>query len=55
MTSEAPSRPRRVLDNLIWNAVESMEDGSRLGISAREHENGIIIEVSDTGALRKVQ
>ncbi len=40
---------RRVMDNLIRNAIDAMENGGRLTISAREDEDEIIIEVSDTG------
>jgi PAS domain S-box-containing protein len=40
---------RRVMDNLIRNAIEAMEDGGRLTISAREAKDEIVIEVTDTG------
>ena len=42
-------RMRRVLDNLIRNAIEAMKNDGRLTISARESGDEIIIEVSDTG------
>jgi len=40
---------RRVMDNLIRNAIEAMEDGGRLTISAREAEHERVIDVTDTG------
>ena len=40
---------RRVMDNLIRNAIEAIGNGGRLTISAREDEHGIVIEVADTG------
>jgi signal transduction histidine kinase len=40
---------RRVMDNLIRNALEAMKNDGRLTISAREDEHEIKIEVSDTG------
>ena len=40
---------RRVLDNLIRNAVEAMPKGGGLRISGSRGEKGVVIEVSDTG------
>ena len=40
---------RRVMDNLIRNALEAMKNDGRLTISTREDEHEIKIEVSDTG------
>ena len=40
---------RRVMDNLIRNAIEAMEGGGSLTLFAREGEHEIKIEVSDTG------
>jgi signal transduction histidine kinase/FixJ family two-component response regulator len=40
---------RRVMDNIIRNAIEAMGDGGRLTISARDDEREIKIEVADTG------
>ena len=40
---------RRVLDNLIRNAVEAMSKGGELKVRGSREEAGIIIEVSDTG------
>ena len=40
---------RRVMDNLIRNAIDAMEDGGRLTITAREDGRGIVIQVIDTG------
>ncbi|MCJ2557354.1 MAG: PAS domain S-box protein [Candidatus Thermoplasmatota archaeon] len=40
---------RRVMDNLIRNALEAMKNDGRLTISAREDDHEIKIEVSDTG------
>jgi signal transduction histidine kinase len=40
---------RRVLDNLIRNAVEAMPEGGELRISGWRGEKGLVIEVSDTG------
>jgi len=40
---------RRVLDNLIRNAVEAMPKGGELRISGAMGEKGLVIEVSDTG------
>jgi len=40
---------RRVLDNLISNAVEAMPKGGELRISGSRGEEGFVIEVSDSG------
>ena len=48
-TSIDPSLMRRVLDNLVSNAVEAMPRGGILTISARRVDESIVIEVEDTG------
>ena len=40
---------RRVLDNLIGNAVEAMPKGGVLRVRGSRGEGGVVIEVSDTG------
>jgi len=40
---------RRVLDNLVGNAVEAMPKGGELRISGSRGEKGLVVEVSDTG------
>jgi len=42
-------RMRRVLDNLIRNAVEAMPQGGRLEISVSQEEGATVIAVKDTG------
>lgn len=44
-----PLKIRRVMDNLIRNAVEAMPDGGTLKVSAMVDEGGIEIRVRDTG------
>ncbi len=41
---------RRVLDNLIRNAVEAMPDGGTLKVSAEVDEEGLEVTVRDTGS-----
>jgi len=45
-----PAKVRRVLDNLIRNALEAMPDGGVLNIEAERRGDDVIIKVSDTGA-----
>lgn len=40
---------RRVLDNLVRNAVEAMSGGDKLTISVKQNGGGVVIEVMDTG------
>ena len=44
------NKMRRVLWNLVKNACEAMPDGGVLKIDAKGSSNGLIIDVSDTGA-----
>ena len=44
-----PAIIRRVLENLIWNAIDAMPGGGNLNITANGRHENIIIEVSDTG------
>jgi two-component system CheB/CheR fusion protein len=44
-----PGLVRRVLDNLVSNAVEAMPKGGTLTISARRVDESIVIGVEDTG------
>ncbi|MCJ7573558.1 PAS domain-containing protein, partial [Candidatus Bathyarchaeota archaeon] len=44
-----PSKIRRVLDNLVRNAVEAMPEGGNLAISAERVGSEAVIKVSDTG------
>jgi len=44
-----PLKMRRVLDNLIGNAVDAMPQGGTLTLSARAKDETVVIEVSDTG------
>jgi two-component system CheB/CheR fusion protein len=44
-----PSKMRRVLDNLVRNAVEAMPEGGSLAISAERVGSEAVIKVSDTG------
>ena len=44
------NKMRRVLWNLVKNACEAMPDGGVLKIEVKGSSNGLIIDVSDTGA-----
>jgi two-component system CheB/CheR fusion protein len=44
-----PLKMRRVLDNLVRNAVEAMPEGGNLAISAERVGSEAVIKVSDTG------
>ncbi len=44
-----PSKMRRVMDNLIQNAVEAMPQGGKLHVKAGRTEEEIRVSVSDTG------
>jgi signal transduction histidine kinase len=44
-----PSKIRRVLDNLVRNALEAMPDGGSMQVNASLKSDKIVIEVSDTG------
>ena len=44
-----PDIVRRIIDNLIRNAVEAMPDGGKLSITAKRGEKGLLIGVADTG------
>jgi len=39
----------RVFLNLIANALEAMPHGGEIRIGARQRDNGVLIEVEDTG------
>jgi signal transduction histidine kinase len=43
------SRMERVFWNLIANALEAMPHGGEIRIGARQRDNGVLIEVEDTG------
>ncbi len=44
-----PSKFRRVLDNLIRNAVEAMPEGGDLSLSTENTEDGFVLKLTDTG------
>jgi signal transduction histidine kinase len=44
-----PLKMRRVLDNLVRNAVEAMPEGGNLAILAERVGSEVVIKVSDTG------
>jgi len=44
-----PTQFRRVLDNMIRNAVEAMSEGGKLKITAKREDNHVLLRISDTG------
>ena len=54
-TADAPqifvdqSKLKRVLTNLIQNAVDAMPDGGKLSISSTNAQKEVLISISDTG------
>ncbi len=44
-----PALLRRVLDNLVYNAVEHTPAGGRIAIGVRRENGGVLVEVSDSG------
>lgn len=40
---------REVLTNLVFNAVDAMPQGGTITVSTRQHEDGVIIAIQDTG------
>ncbi len=44
-----PRKMRRVLDNLLANALDAMPQGGGLEISAKVEDESVLIKVSDTG------
>jgi signal transduction histidine kinase len=45
-----PELLHRVLSNLVLNAMDAMPEGGTITLATRQTENGVIIEVADTGA-----
>ena len=45
-----PELLRKVLENLVLNAMDAMPSGGTLTIRTRRQNGGVILEVSDTGA-----
>jgi signal transduction histidine kinase len=45
-----PDQIRQALDNLLRNAVEATPAGGRVALAARREGDGVVLEVSDTGA-----
>lgn len=44
-----PELLHRAFSNLILNAMDAMPNGGTLGIATRATDNGIVVEISDTG------
>jgi PAS domain S-box-containing protein len=44
-----PDLLKRVITNLVTNAVQAMPEGGKLDIRASKQENDVVIEVQDTG------
>lgn len=44
-----PALLRRVLDNLVHNAVEHTPSGGKIAIGVRRENGGVLVEVSDSG------
>jgi signal transduction histidine kinase len=40
---------RRVIDNVLLNAVEAMPDGGEISITKQYHDGKVIIQIADTG------
>jgi len=44
-----PEQIRRVLQNLVLNALDAMPEGGTLGLRTRDESDGVVLEVSDSG------
>ena len=44
-----PTFVKRIVTNLVNNAIQAMPDGGELGLSAQKKEECVVITVSDTG------